>query len=164
MHNKSIDTNPMKALIGVESRSVAVARLLEEVREIVHQLDLAKLRGRMKENIERKQQEQKERYDRAAMTYKAGALIFVRITSDPIMGSSRKLHPKFKRLFRIRKVLMNDRYEVEDLREGYKRDRTIVAADNIKPWITFQDEGLPVMNCTPTAEESANKKGCNDRN
>jgi len=37
----------------------------------------------------------------------------------------------------------------------------VVVADNIKPWITFQDEGLSVMNCVPTAEESADKKGCN---
>jgi len=77
--------------------------LLEEVREIVHQLDLAELRDRMKENIEHKQQEQKERYDRArrtAVTYKAGDLILVRITSDPATGSSRKLHPKFKGSFR----------------------------------------------------------------
>ena len=63
--------------------------LLEEVREIVHQLDLAELRDRMKENI--KQQEQKERYDRVrrmAVTYKAGDLILVRITSDPaVVGS-----------------------------------------------------------------------------
>jgi len=35
-------------------------------------------------------------------------------------------------------VLINDRYEVEDLREGGRQRRTVVAADNIKPWITIQ--------------------------
>lgn len=58
--------------------------------------------------------------------------MLVQITSDPATGSSKKLHPEFKGPFRISKVLINDHYEVEDLREGCRQNRTIVAADRDK--------------------------------
>jgi len=77
---------------------------------------------------------------RDATKYKDGELVMIRITSDPATGSSKKLHPKFKGLFRVYKVLINNRYEVEDLREGHRRRRTVVAADHMKPWITVQGE------------------------
>jgi len=142
MHNKGINTTPMKALIGCETRSMAKARILTEIQDVVHQLDLEELRSNIKTHIDQKQREQKEHYDqtrREAARYKSGDLVLVRITNDPATGSSKKLHPKFKGPFRIRKVLINDRYEVEDLREGGRQRRTVVAADNIKPWITVQN-------------------------
>lgn len=142
LHNKSINATPTKALIGCEARSVTEARLLAEIQDVVHQLDLQELSAGIKEHIDAKQLEQKERYDRsrrAAVRYTDGELVLVRITTDPATESSKKLHPKFKGPFRVRKVLPNDRYEVEDLREGGRRRRTVAAADNIKPWITVQD-------------------------
>jgi hypothetical protein len=35
-------------------------------------------------------------------------------------------------------VLFNDRYEVEDLREGHRKGRLVVAVERMKPWITVQ--------------------------
>lgn len=132
----------MKALIGYETQGVIKARLLAEIRDVVHQVDLQKLRNKIKAHIDQRQQEQKKRYDRTrrdATKYKDGDLVLVQITSDPATGSSRKLHPKFKGSFRIRKiVLINDRYEVKDLRKGRKQSQMVLAADNIKPWITIQ--------------------------
>lgn len=61
------------------------------------------------------------------------------ITDNPSTGSSRKLMPKFKGPFRVNKVLFNDRYEVEDLREGLKARKTVVASDKMKPWILMND-------------------------
>lgn len=151
MLNKSINTTPMKALIGCDMRGAANARLLSEIQDVAHRLDLQELRAGIKTHIE-KQREQKERYDRSrrdAVKYAEGDLVLMRITSDPTTGSSRKLHPKFKGPFRVRKVLMNDRYEVEDLREGYRRRRTVAAADNIKPWITIQ---IPEVGRGPMVE------------
>ena len=53
-----------------------------------------------------------------AVRYQESDLVLIRITSDPATGNSRKLNPKYKGPFRIRKILINDRYEIEDLREG----------------------------------------------
>lgn len=140
-HNKGINTTPMKALIGCETRSAAEAPILSQVRDTVHQLDLAELRTNIEAHISQEQRAQKERYDktrRDATKYNDGDLVLVQITSEPATGSSKKLHPKFKGPFQIYKVLINDRYEVEDLREGCRRNRTVVAADRMKPWITIQ--------------------------
>lgn len=142
-HNKSINTTPIKALIGCQTKSATEAPLLSQVQGEVERLDLEELRANIKIHIDQEQQQQKERYDktrRDATKYKDGELVMIRITSDPATGSSRKLHPKFKGPFRVYKVLINDRYEVEDLREGHRRRRTVVAADHMKPWITIQGQ------------------------
>lgn len=96
----------------------------------------------MRDHIKNDQKRQKERYDRTrkeARQYGEGDLVLVLITSEPATGVSKKLLPKYKGPFRISKVLLNDRYEVEDLREGSRRIRTVVAVDRIKPWITVAD-------------------------
>lgn len=126
----------MKALIECETRSAAEARLLSQIQDVVYQLDLDELRHDIKAHISQDQRAQRERYDRTrreATKYDEGALILVQITSDPATGSTRKLHPKFKGPFRVRKVLINDRYEVDDLREGCRQKRTVAAADRMKP-------------------------------
>lgn len=142
-YNKSIDTTPMTALIGCETRSAVEAALLSQIQDEVHRLDLNELRTDITTHISQQQRAQKERYDqirRDATKYKDGDLVLVQITSDPATGNSKKLHPKFKGPFRVRRVLINDRYEVEDLREGGRRSRTVTAADRMKPWITVQGE------------------------
>lgn len=141
IHNKSIDTAPLTALIGCEARGVAESSLLTEIQDVTPQLELGELRKDIKARSDLKQREQKERYDRArreAIKYQEDDLVLIRITSDPATGTSKKLHPKFKDPFRVKKVLVNDRYEVEDLREGSRRGRSVAAADNMKGWITIQ--------------------------
>lgn len=141
--NKGINTTPIKALIGCEMRSPAEAPLLSHTQDVTHRLDLDELRNSIEAHINQEQRAQKERYDKArrdATKYNKGDLVLVQITSDPATGSSKKLHPKFKGPFRIHQVLMNDRYEVEDLREGCRRSRTVAAADRMKPWITIQGD------------------------
>lgn len=142
-HNKSINTAPLTALIGCEARGVAESSLLTEIQDITSRLELGESCKEIKAHIDFKQREQKERYDRArreAVRYQDGELVLIRITSDPATGASRKLHPKFKRPFRVQKMLVNDRYEVEDLREGSRRSRTVAAADNMKWWIMVQGD------------------------
>jgi len=139
-HNKSINTTPTKAFIGCEVRSPTEAPLLSQIQDTVQQIDLDDLRTRIETHITQEQLAQKERYDKTrqeAIKYHKGDLVLVQITSEPATGSSRKLHAKFKGPFRIHKVLINDRYEVEDLREGHRRVRTVIAADRMKPWITI---------------------------
>lgn len=142
-YNKNINTTPMKALIGCEMRSATEATLLSQIQDIVHRLDLEeRLRTDINKHIGQLLA-QKERYDRTrrdATKYNDGDLVLVQITSDPAIGSSRKLHPKFKEPFRVHRVLINNRYEVEDLREGRRRGQIVAAADRMKPWITIQGE------------------------
>lgn len=80
------------------------------------------------------------RMRRDATKYSKGDLILVQITNDSATGSTGSYIQKFKGPFRIRNVLINDRYEVEDMREGYRKRRTVVAADRIKLWIMIQGE------------------------
>ncbi|KMQ89880.1 transposon ty3-g gag-pol polyprotein isoform x2 [Lasius niger] len=104
-HNKGINTTPVKALIGCETRSAAEARLLSQIQDVVHQLDLDELRHDIEAHISQEQRAQKERYDRTrrdTTKYDEDALVLVQITSDSATGSSRKLHPKFKGPFRVR--------------------------------------------------------------
>lgn len=131
----------MKALIGCDVKSIAEGPILSAIREELDRLDLTALRADFGEHISEEQKKQKERYDRTrkeARKYTTDVLVLIQVTSEPATESSRKLLPKFKGPFRIRAVLSNDRYDVEDLREGSKRLRTVVAADKIKPWITIQ--------------------------
>lgn len=58
-------------------------------------------------------------------------------------GQSKKLESKFQGPYRIKKVLKNDRFIIEDTpltRKG-KRYEGIVAIDKIFPWLSF-DNGL----------------------
>ena len=61
------------------------------------------------------------------------------IKSHVNTGVSKKLLPKFKGPFRVIKVLFNDRYELEDLREGVRKRniRMVMAADKLQKWITL---------------------------
>ena len=138
--NKGIGTTPTKALIGYETKRPAEGWLLSKVQE-VDRVDLQLLRKRMKEHISVSQRKQKEYYDKTRRTvtkYKQGDLVMVDVTSEAATGATRKLLPKFRGSFRITKVILNDRYEVEDLREQSRGRRTVVAADRMKRWITVQ--------------------------
>jgi transposase InsO family protein len=143
-HNKGINTTPTEALLGYKPKSVAEAWLLNALKVEVDRLDIPTLRSTISAHISEDQRQQKERYDRKvrdAPVYQVGDLVMVLITSEPPTGSSRKLLPKFKGPFRVSTVLLNDRYEVEDLRDGRTRQhKTVVAADHIKRWITIQDD------------------------
>lgn len=90
------------------------------------------------------QKVQKVRFDAtraAAQTYHEGDLVMVLKTDNIASGTSRKLLAKHKGPFRVVKVLLNDRYEVEDLREGLrKKFRTVTAVDKMKHWVTLKGE------------------------
>jgi hypothetical protein len=139
--NKSINTTPVKALFGYQTKTTAEAVLLNSLQSGVEQIDIDDLRGRIQCHITEDQRKQKEQYDknrREADKYKTSDLVLVRITSEANTGTSKKLLPKYKGPFRVVRVLFNDRYEVEDLREGHRKGRLVVAVERMKPWITVQ--------------------------
>lgn len=84
-------------------------------------MDLHAFREQITEHISEDQRKQKERYDkvrREVPRYQVGNVVIVEITSERPTGESRKLLPKFKGPFKIFRVIGNDRYEVENLRES----------------------------------------------
>ncbi|CAH1994471.1 unnamed protein product [Acanthoscelides obtectus] len=91
--------------------------------------------------LEKQPKKKKERFDKTriqAKKYLVDDVVMVLKTDAPCTGASRKLVPKYKGPFKVTKVLYNDRYEVVDLRENYKRYKTVVAADKMKPWILLR--------------------------
>jgi transposase InsO family protein len=139
--NKGINTTPVQALFGYQARPIAEASLLNSLRNEMQRVDIQGLRDRIKDHITEDQRKQKPRYDkkrREATVFGKGELVLVLITSEKCTGTSRKLLPKFRGPFRVVRALYNDRYEVEDLREGRHKARTVVAVDKMKKWITIQ--------------------------
>lgn len=51
---------------------------------------------------------------------------------DSQLAGGGKLKPKYKGPYTVHKVLQNDRYVVQDLREGYRNTTTVMTVDNIK--------------------------------
>ncbi len=133
--NKGLNSTPAKALFGYQPRGTAEASLLNTIEAEVDRVNLAELRGQISEHITQDQRKQKERYDklrRVADMYAIDDVVMILITSQANTGSSKKLHPKFRGPFRVTKRLYNDRYEVEDLREGFRSARTVV--EKMKRW------------------------------
>lgn len=140
--NKSTGVSPIQALAGYTPRSMADSKILNEVSQTLDQMDLCVLRAKMRDSIKYDQIRQKEIYDRRrarARKYEIGHLVMVLRTDNP-PGKHKKLLPKYKGPFRVSSVLPNDRYEVEDLRENFRRRKTVVAVDKMKPWVMLKGE------------------------
>lgn len=97
------------------------------------------LRSVVRARIEREQQRQKTYFDkrrRPARQYRVGDLVLVE-NDVHSTGQSKKLEPRYKGPFIIRKAVGNDRYLIADVpgvRISQKRTSTIFAAERMKPW------------------------------
>lgn len=89
--------------------------------------------------IEKEQQRQKMYFDkhrRATRRYQEGDLVLVE-NDVQATGQSKKLEPRYKGPFSIRKAVGNDRYLIADvpgIKLSQKRTSTIFAAERMKPW------------------------------
>lgn len=121
--------------------------ILNEIVDEVENLDkegraIEDIRSEASERIKQNQQEMKSRYDknkRKSTAYKEGDLVRIAraIVTGP--GQSKKLEAKCKGPYRIKKVLPNDRFLIEDTpltRKGSKYE-TVVAIDKVFPWLSF---------------------------
>lgn len=105
------------------------------------QASLPQLRSEASELIKEQQAKDKNAYDtrrKKNVEFKEGDLVRVIRATTGIEGQSKKLEPKCRGPYRIKKVLPNDRYIVEDTpitRKG-KRYEAIVAVDKIFPWLS----------------------------
>ncbi|KAJ8909358.1 hypothetical protein NQ315_000447 [Exocentrus adspersus] len=136
-NNKAIGTTPMEALIGYRSACPAESVVLKAIENELEQLDIQSLRKDISTHMKAEQRRQKEYYDktrRGATRFNQGDIVMVQITSEVATGSSRKLRPKYKGPYRVTKVLFNDRYEVQDMRDHNRHTTTVMASDRLKPW------------------------------
>jgi ribosomal protein L21E len=139
--SQATGVTPSELLFGTKLRSVPEGILLSELQTDINRLSLPEIREKAKARLDSGQNKQKQRFDakRAkAPMYAVGKLVLVQITSTPSTGESKKLHPKFRGPYRVVAVLPNERYEVEDL-PGKRKQKTVVAVDHIKPWITLKE-------------------------
>lgn len=99
------------------------------------------VRQNVKSLIDSQQNKDKKRYDSSKLIrhYKTGTLVRVLRAIPSQEGQSRKLEPKFRGPYRIKKVLPNDRYVIEDtpLTKKGRRYEAIVAVDKLQPWLSF---------------------------
>ncbi|CAH2008335.1 unnamed protein product [Acanthoscelides obtectus] len=140
--NTATGMTAMELLAGFKGHSLSEGNVLSAVKRELERGDLKALRKSVEHRLSVEQKKQKERFDKAriqAKKYLVDDVVMVLKTDAPCTGASRKLVPKYKGPFKVTKVLYNDRYEVVDLRENYKRYKTVVAADKMKPWILLRD-------------------------
>jgi hypothetical protein len=89
--------------------------------------------------IEKAQEKQKLRFDGKRKTpriYVEGELVLV-LREAIACGQSRKLAPKYKGPYLVKKVLANDRYLIVDIPGAERTQRSfqsVFAADRMKPW------------------------------
>lgn len=139
--NTTIGMTPLEALAGYQGKGVVEGPLLSSIQEELERGNLEELRIKVSEKTVAAQAKQKARFDKSrkkAKVYAEGEVVMVMKTDSPNTGTSRKLLPKFKGPFRITKVLFNDRYEVQDMRENSRKLKTVVAVDKIKPWVIMR--------------------------
>lgn len=134
---------PTELLLGRNVANPAQGSLNDVADDIVTREEtIEDIRTDASERIEQSQETMKTRYDKRrkeGKTYVEGDLVRVAraIVTGP--GQSKKLEAKCKGPYRIKKVLPNDRFLIEDTpltRKG-ARYETVVAMDKIFSWLSF---------------------------
>ncbi|CAH2087349.1 unnamed protein product [Euphydryas editha] len=143
--NKGIGKTPAQALFGINLTGITEGRIKAYLDSDLTNSDetIDDIREKINEYIIKYQDKQKSRYDKSTCNpknFKVGDLVSVHREIQST-GQSRKLAAKFQGPYKIIEVLGNDRYKIEDTPITKKRNRTystVVAVDNIKPWLHFE--------------------------
>ena len=117
--NRSIKNTPSRLLFGVDQRRKVENNMLTFVDELnkgEETRNLVEIRNEAYKNILNLSQYNKRKFDqhcKTNVTYEENELVMIRNVPKP--GMSAKLEPKFKGPYRIKKVLDNNRYVIEDV-------------------------------------------------
>lgn len=134
-HQKAINTTPFQVLIGTKMRRQEDEQILELLdKEILEHFSNQRIeiRNEAKEQIEKMQNENRKSYNRKAKPatqYLIGNLVFIKRTQ---FGTGLKIKGNFLGPYRVMKVLVNDRYEVEKIGSGEGPVKTTVSSDHMK--------------------------------
>lgn len=93
------------------------------------------------------------------LTFKVGDLVRAIRIIPSVDGQSRKLEPKFRGPYKIKKVLSNDRYVIQDtpITQKGRRYEAIIAVYKLKSWLNFQnanDYSSCYSSCSSCSENS----------
>lgn len=135
---------PCKLLYGVEQRGKIVDELSEFISEMNHTdepVNLPEIRKAAENEINKKQQYSEERHRRKhkpTKTYQVGEQVVIRNT-DTVIGTNKKLIPRYRGPYVVDKILGNDRYVIRDI-DGCQLTQLpydgVVEANKIRRWIT----------------------------
>lgn len=157
---------PAELLFGRNLTNPSEGLLSDIINEVTPDIEenLDDMRASAGELIKTQQNKDKTRYDRyrkMGIRFKEGDLVRVIRAATGIEGQSKKLEPKCKGPYRIKKVLPNDRFVVEDtpLTKTNKRYEAIVAIDKIFPWVSFNFEEPVSTGCESARNDSESECG-----
>jgi hypothetical protein len=140
--NKTTGRTPYELLLGYQPRQAHDSFLSAEVcsGDDAHDRHLSRTREQARIRTQKKQAEQKARYDRTRKRtphYSVGQLVLVRKAPSTNDGKSKKLLPKYSGPYEIKKILDADRFVVSDV-SGSTRSRRpyegVVSGDKLKSY------------------------------
>lgn len=139
--HRSIGQTPSRLLFGINQVGDVndeLRHVLEEINE--NRFDLAEIREKASEQITKTQIKSEEQYNvskKEPVKYNVGDYVMIK-NFDVTIGVNKKLIPKFKGPYVVRKVLDNDRYVVGDVEGNQVTQRPyegIIGPDQMKRWI-----------------------------
>ncbi|KAG6464791.1 hypothetical protein O3G_MSEX014731 [Manduca sexta] len=138
---KTIGRKPVEVMFGTFMNGEIHAGLNEILEELREDIDVDTIHNQVKQNIDKEQVKQKERYDRnkrPAKVYNEGDLVKITKITYNNDGKSKKLLPAYIGPFRVIKALGQDRYKVAPI-PGFSgntiKRTTTVAAERMLPWV-----------------------------
>ncbi|CAK1589624.1 unnamed protein product [Parnassius mnemosyne] len=147
--NRATGKSPSELLFGYKLMNVSetiLGDVISPTTEYTQGENLVEMRSAASDRIEKQQENSKRAFDerrKHATQYKEGDLIRIERTviDREHLGKSKKLLSKFNGPYRIKKLLPNDRFLVEDTpltRKGKRRYENVVALDKIHPWLNYK--------------------------
>uniref|UniRef100_A0AAG5DQC0 RNA-directed DNA polymerase n=1 Tax=Anopheles atroparvus TaxID=41427 RepID=A0AAG5DQC0_ANOAO len=135
---RAVRTTPFEILVGVKMKKhddLELLRMLDEEIQAKFIEEREELRKVARDNIEKIQQDNKRQYDlrrRNVRQFRIGDFVALPVTQ---FGVGRKVKQKFYGPYEIRRIMANDRYEVQKVDDEAEGPRnTTTSADMIKPW------------------------------
>lgn len=134
---------PSKLLFGVEQRSEIVDELteyLDSEKSYAENRDLEEMRAESLKLIERSQKYQNERStisNKPAKQYESGDYVVIR-NVDTVIGTNKKLIPKYRGPYVVHKRLGHDRYVIKDIDNCQLTQLPydgVVEANKIRRWL-----------------------------
>ncbi|KYQ47742.1 hypothetical protein ALC60_13230 [Trachymyrmex zeteki] len=138
--NRSTGKSPCQLVFGMSQRGSHADHLREWLEADCIMPGFEKIREEAIGRMLQEQQKQRLHYDRkhkVPIKYKAGDLVMVK-NFDSTPGASKKLLPKYRSPYEVKKILGNDRYLLTDV-PGFQNTQKLYtgtwAAGNMRRWI-----------------------------
>lgn len=131
-------------MFRLKLRSLAdgTGRLLVGIQYVLDQIDLKELRKQARATTHMAQGIQKRNFDAHQFKASQSAVEDVAMVAStpPASGESRKLAANTKASFRVVAVILNDRYEGQELSglRNFLNPKSAMAVDRLKRWDTFK--------------------------